>query len=173
MIRIYGGSDDLVEIEGLDLVEESDDDDDRDDDGPVAGLTRAAARPDEIPCYDSTVEIAIGGEKGGVVVTMDYGEPGVWSAQIRQIAEDVPVPWPVRIGPPGGARHKTWGYSVCVEIDAPDNIPVKVAIEKRGELVDLRERVGRLSASNKELEKRNEELEQLERSVKRALGGAR
>lgn len=99
MIHIYGASDDLVEIEGH-------------PDG------------DEIGCYDQDVLIKIDdGQGGGVAVRMSY-QPrmaplgdgvaaGCWSAEIAQIDEDHPIPWPLSID--------TFHYSVRVRIDAPSS----------------------------------------------------
>ncbi len=107
MVRIYGASDDLVEIEGH-------------PDG------------DEVGCYEQDVIVVLGDEKGGVLVRMSYsprftGAPGLpdaafgcWSAEVAPIGEDVPMPWPVTITNPieqraGGPR----GYSACVSVDCP------------------------------------------------------
>lgn len=98
MIRIYGASDDLVEIEGH-------------PDG------------DEVGCYDEDVLIQIGDEEtGGVVIRMSYAPRfnaftaafACWSAEIAQIDEDKPIPWPISIS--------TNRYSVEVRIDAPPSV---------------------------------------------------
>lgn len=104
MIRIYGASDDLIEIEGD--VEE--------------GICRVSGKGPSI---------TIGGREGGVVVRMTYGhgDSGVWAAFVRQIDENVPIPWSVTIDvapaphryPPGGC-----GYSTRVSIDCPPETPV-------------------------------------------------
>lgn len=103
MVKIYGASDDLVEIEGH-------------PDG------------DEIGCYDRDVVIMLGTvETGGIAVRMSYAPrfsalgDGVaaacWSAEIAQLDEDRPIPWPVRLG--------TVRYSVAVLIDAPPETPLR------------------------------------------------
>ena len=111
MVRIYGASDDLVEIEGH-----------------VDG--------DEIGCYDRAVYVILGDEdQGGVAVRMSY-EPhfakkdigrevgfGCWSAEIIQLAEDCPIPWPISI------KHGGRGYSVVVEIDCQSNEPMQVVVK--------------------------------------------
>lgn len=70
MLKIYGASDDLVEMEGC--VNE------------------------EIGSYDAATTITIG---GALVVTAQYGKDGgsVWAFTLRQVDEDVPLPWPVRV----------------------------------------------------------------------------
>lgn len=71
-MRIYGASDDLVEIEGVD-------------------------GGDEIGCYEQDVVVTVEepGGPGAVRVTMSYVAGGVWAATISQIDEDAPIPWPV------------------------------------------------------------------------------
>ena len=86
MIRMYGHSDDIVYIDG------------------DAQHEIGAGVPVSITSKDP--------EEGGVVVRLDYVNPGVWEARIRQLAEDLPIPWPVRVS----NRHE---YSVLVEIDCP------------------------------------------------------
>ncbi len=109
MIKIYGTSDDLVEIEGH-----------------PAG--------DEVNCYEKDVLITIGNAGGGLLIRMSYaprfsGAPGVaegafgcWSAEIAQVTEDTPILWPVTI-----TREK---YSVCVNVDAPPETPLVFAAVK-------------------------------------------
>lgn len=74
MIRIYGASDDLIEIEG-DVDEEI-----YADDGDRAVLL-------------------IGELQAGLVVTVRYAanDEGVWQVAAEPVAEDVPCPWPVRL----------------------------------------------------------------------------
>ena len=117
MIRIYGASDDLVEIEG---------------------------HPDgeEVGCYDKDVVVIIGTMTAGLVVRMSYdgatvpesaglGEVGFgcWSARVVQVAEDAPVPWPVTITTAGSSSGAV-GYSVCVNIDAPAGTPLVCKVVK-------------------------------------------
>jgi hypothetical protein len=95
MIRIYGSSDDLVEIEG-------------------------GGHDDEIGAYDKPRCIEITNAEGhGVRVVAEYapGSVGVWRMAVEQIDEDVPIPWPIRVV----TEH---GYSVAVVIDCPDDVTV-------------------------------------------------
>jgi hypothetical protein len=104
MIRIYGASDDLVEIEG--------------------------DRSDEIGCYDRKVRVSVGTPEAGVLVTMRYGSTGMgfatWTAEIGQMAEGVEIPWPVSItNAEKSGRPDPRSYSVTVEIGCPPGTPVK------------------------------------------------
>lgn len=100
MIRIYGASDDLVEVEN--------------DARPLR-----PGEPDEIGHFNRPTLLRVtpidGAERGGLLVRMRYASfPGaVWSAELAQIDEDEPIPWPVTV------RHgkPSRGYSVVVEID--------------------------------------------------------
>lgn len=90
MIRIYGASDDLVEIEG-DIRE-------------------------ELGSYDRETVILIGREDAGVVVRVEYGHgnrAGVWGVAFEPVDEDVPIPWPVCVEM--GGR----GYSAVAVVDCP------------------------------------------------------
>lgn len=113
MIRIYGASDDLVEIEGHDEA-------------------------DEIDCYDQVVYVILGDTNtGGIAVRMSYAphflsrdigqEVGFacWSAEVVQLAGFCPIPWPVSIV--HTTRHGI-GYSVEVRIDAPPDVPMRVVL---------------------------------------------
>ncbi len=93
-LKIYGASDDLVEIEG-DVHE-------------------------EIGCYETSVELEIGGPDGGIRVIGEYGlgKEAVWRFALEPVAEDVPVPWPVRADL--GGR----GCSLAISIDCPKGTPV-------------------------------------------------
>jgi hypothetical protein len=98
MLKIYGASDDLVEIEGI--VSE------------------------ELGAYDKPRVVTVGDrETGGCVVVAEYAvenRAGVWSMSVSQIDEDVPIPWPVSIA----VEH---GYSVAVVIDCPSGTKVRFA----------------------------------------------
>lgn len=104
MLKIYGASDDLVEIEGH-------------------------AR-EEIDCYDRKVVITIGwaNEESpqsarGVYVIMRYSprylRNGCWTAEISPIDEDADIPWPITVELEPNRR-----YSSLVTIDCPKNIPI-------------------------------------------------
>lgn len=103
MLKIYGASDDLVEIEGH--VE------------------------DEIDCYNTSVVVTVGWKEAapgrdaqGLHVKMTFApkwtETGVWTAELSPLDEDVEIPWPVYVKL--GGR----GYSAEVLIDCPDDVPV-------------------------------------------------
>lgn len=103
-LKIYGASDDLVEIEGH--------------------------FSEEIDCYEKDVlitvgwpEAAAGKNSQGVFVVMRYApswvKSGVWTAEISPFDEDVEIPWTITVGL--GGR----GYSAEVSIDCPDDVPVK------------------------------------------------
>lgn len=71
VIKIYGHSDDCLEIGG-----------DADE---------------EFGAINKRVEILIGDKTAGVVVGGRYGDAGVWEFDVRQVDEGVPVPWPISI----------------------------------------------------------------------------
>ena len=97
MIRIYGASDDLVEIEGD--VE------------------------DEISPGRS---IIIGTAARGMRVVFKYGKGGVWGGFVAQLDEGVPMfPLVVREAEPHGYPDPK-AYSVLFEIDCPKGTPVMV-----------------------------------------------
>jgi hypothetical protein len=73
-IRIYGHSDDCIEIEG-----------DVDD---------------ELGAYDRERCITVGGEGEGIEVRVSYH--GTWRFAVSMIDEDVPCPWSIRIEPKHG-----------------------------------------------------------------------
>jgi len=109
MLKIYGASDDLVEIEG--------------------------PGGDEVGCYDSGVLITIGWTEAqagkdakGLVVRMRYGSPGfgsTWSAEVGQIDEDILIPWNVTV------RVAERPYSALVIVDCPDDTPVTWVVEEK------------------------------------------
>lgn len=110
MIRIYGSSDDIVTVEGVDF-----------NDGP-AGVVAAGAS-DEVGAYDLAIRIAVGDSAGGVAITMTYAfydRAGVWGALIEPWDEDVPIPWRVEVT--NGGR----GYSAEVVVAAPEGTPVRI-----------------------------------------------
>lgn len=102
-LKIYGASDDLVEIEGH--------------------------FTEEVDCYDKNVLITVGwpeasaGEESrGLQILMKYApkwtDSGVWSAELAPLDEDVKIPWPVSV------KLGERGYTVEVIIDCPDDVPV-------------------------------------------------
>lgn len=101
MMRIYGVSDDLVEIEGVD-------------------------GGDEYGAFDRVTRIEIGDrESGGLIVEMEYRENGCWAATAIPLADDVAIPWPVRVVL--GGR----GYSAQIEIDCQRDTPHRVTRYQR------------------------------------------
>ena len=106
MIRIYGCSDDLVEIE-------------------------CPGRSDELSVIGEDAEIMLGWDEPqpgegtrGLVVTVAYDGPGTWTAKLSQIDDGAPIPWPVTVKAFDTVRARV-GYSVVVEIDAPDDVPIR------------------------------------------------
>ena len=105
MIRIYGASDDLVEID--------------------AGL-----KSDEVGAYERPVTVTVTDAAGhGARFIVEYAPEhassgkGVWRIGVEPLEEDVPMPWPITMKL--GGR----GYSAVAEIDA---IPEAVTITHDG-----------------------------------------
>jgi hypothetical protein len=72
MLRIYGASDDLVELEGI--VDE------------------------EIPGDDVTITVGELGFEGGLTVRALYGRINAcWEMAVGLLDEDEPIPWPVTV----------------------------------------------------------------------------
>lgn len=131
-MKIYGGSDDLVEIEGCRVLERS-----IEDAANVGHGVTVAIGGAEIVCCELRVVIEIGareagaGQNGaGIRVVMTYAsethDAAVWSADVSPLDEDVPCPWTVTLG--------TEGYSVVVTIECPAGTPVmwrRIAEERR------------------------------------------
>jgi len=102
MLRIYGASDDLVEIEGI--------------------------VSDELGAYERARTITVGDTSGGVVVRVEYAvanRAGVWSVAFEPIDEDVPIPWPISVKL--NAIRDGRGYSTEASIDCPAGTPVSWA----------------------------------------------
>ena len=124
MITLYGASDDLVEIEGINFPTEEEDED-RDAALVRTGNADGKAR-DELDVYKGAWRFTIGQPEAvegqnshGIIVTMRYGAgPGAtWGATIDPIDEGVPCPWAI--------TSRVAGYSTHVSIDAPDGTPVR------------------------------------------------
>lgn len=98
-MKIYGASDDLVEIEDCNAH-------------------------DEIGCYGGMVRLLVGTPTAGLYVVMQYAggrvPGGVWHATIAQVDEGIAIPWPVNID------VTQRGYSVEVNIDCPKETPVAI-----------------------------------------------
>lgn len=108
MIRIYGASDDLVEVEA--------------DDGTG----------DEIGSYEQETTILVGTIKAGVVVRFTYGPRvgeigagGTWQARIDLVDEDIRFPWKV------GVDTSERGYSPVIVIDCPNGTPWRVLGQRK------------------------------------------
>ncbi|MBW2169834.1 MAG: hypothetical protein JRG69_11360 [Deltaproteobacteria bacterium] len=116
MLVIQGGSDDLIEA-NVEMAENCE----------SCGAAIEAiegvvsAKQDEIGCYEQAVEFTVYEESGSVVVEMEYGDRGVWTAKVGQAEEDTLIPWEVSID--------SVAYSVVVSIDCP--IGTKVKMVKR------------------------------------------
>lgn len=99
-LKFYGASDDLFEIDGT-----------------------SGNEPDEIGCYDRPCVVKVSNDHAGLHVVGIYAPgdgPACWSLGIMQLDEDVPLPdWPMTWSVSGR------GYSVALEIDAPDSAVVE------------------------------------------------
>ena len=123
MIRIYGASDDLVEISGI-----------------IGGNSG----DDHLELNANNAVIILGDKViGGVLIGIRYSDPtlapdrdegaGCWAVQISPLDEGVPIPWPVtirhRVEAHWSARTGTTDrvlYSAVAEIDAPADTPKTV-----------------------------------------------
>ncbi|HZB31251.1 MAG TPA: hypothetical protein VE465_13890 [Streptosporangiaceae bacterium] len=98
-IKIYGASDDLVEVEGCEGADEFN----------VYGTDT----PDSEVMWRGDL-IAPGGTEAMQVHAIRTGE-GCWAVAIGQADESIPLPpWPVRI-----EQHRSIPYSTVLRIDAP------------------------------------------------------
>jgi len=128
MLKIYGSSDDLVELEGVCNMMRTCPKCGRDIDEPSECIVGDGT--DEIDTGSRPCAIIVGDvENGGVVVKMRYEESvtsGCWSAEIAQLGENVPIPWPVQVITMLSSRADGGvPYSVKVTIDAPHKTPVR------------------------------------------------
>jgi hypothetical protein len=103
MLRIYGASDDLVEIEG--------DHNDEFEEGDVIIIGQR--------------EASAGVSAYGVQVRMTYGlakwnTGATWAADIAPMDDGAEMPWPVTVG------LAERGYSALVEVACPKGTPVLV-----------------------------------------------
>ena len=127
MIQIFGYSDDLIEIEGI---------------------TNGNCGDAHLELNGDRATIILGDKTGGVCITMRYSDKtmipgrkeghGCWSAQIVQIDNGVPIPWPITIKHNHKIEYRINDidrmeriqgrvhYSVLVEIDAPADTPKTV-----------------------------------------------
>ncbi len=117
MIRIYGASDDLVEIEGI---------------------TGGNSGDHHLELNADNAAIILGDRMtGGVLIGIRYSDPtlapdreegtGCWAVQISPLDEGVPIPWPItvrhRVAPNYGDEEDSIHYSAVAEIDAPADTP--------------------------------------------------
>jgi hypothetical protein len=112
MLKIYGSSDDNV-YANIELQRKC----------PTCGTeidepsqSVVCDTEDEIGAYGRATVFTIGDSDAGLIVEMRY--EGVWSAKIRQIEEDVLIPWPVSI--------ESEGYTAIVKIDCPNGTLVGI-----------------------------------------------
>jgi hypothetical protein len=95
-MRIYGASDDLIEIE--------------------QGTVKDEIYADR----DDRAVLLVGTERSGLVVTLTYAprrDAAVWQVAVEPVDEGVPIPWPVRV--------EAFGYTACVLSDCPQGTPVR------------------------------------------------
>lgn len=105
-IRIYGASDDLIEVEGCEGADEFN----SYEDGPV--MWRGDLRAPD-----------------GEAVRAHAVFDGCWSIALGQRDEYDPFPtWPITV-----ARHPNMTYSTMVEIDAPDGTVLENVWPKRSD----------------------------------------
>lgn len=101
MIYVYGHSDDCVEVEGHE------------------SMLNEFYGPTALEFGDT--------DFGGVRVEMTYTGPGLWAATIRQLEENVPIPWDIQIRHTWcSARENVPGYSVMVIIDIPNPVAIEM-----------------------------------------------
>lgn len=94
ILKFYGVSDDLFEIEGT-----------------------TGKEPDEINVGGDPVVVEIRAEGTGLLVMGHYCRNGCWAIGIAPIDEDMPLPpWPL--------HWSAKGYSAHLEIHAPDKAKV-------------------------------------------------
>ena len=96
-IRIYGASDDLVEVEWW-----TDD--------------NMKHHEDEVGAYDRPVDIGIGGDDG-IVVTMQHDGKLGWISSVRlgpRFEDNSKMAWPIRV------ELSETGYSLAVVVECPD-----------------------------------------------------
>jgi hypothetical protein len=101
-LAFYGASDDLFEIEGS-----------------------GKGEPDEVGCFNSTATaqiLTLDGDGLHVVAKYAPSEVACWMIGLMQLDEGKPLPdWPM--------RWKAEGYSVRLEIDAPDDAKITMIEE--------------------------------------------
>jgi len=118
-LKIYGASDDLV-CANIGLQKTC----------PCCGAevknpTKAVVvdGEEDIGAYEDVVGFVVGNkEDGGAVIDMFYEPPGVWSARVRQIEEEVPIPWVISIV----TDDKLPGHSVVVLVGCPHGTSVEI-----------------------------------------------
>jgi hypothetical protein len=100
ILKFYGISDDLFEVEG--------------------------AIREEIGCFDNPGVYHLKSAEGEILVVAYYGigNAAAWSVGLCQVDEDVPVPaWPVTY-----SMHER-GYSVLLTMEVPDDTQLVMADE--------------------------------------------
>lgn len=117
-VEIYGASDDLIEIEG----------------GVSEELNRVRSPQATVTFGRRGTDADAGHDDGGVIVKIRYApkwhSDGVWTAEIAQLGDEVPIPWPVsvrhgmRTNYENGRPVQGTGYSVIVRVECPAGTPV-------------------------------------------------
>ena len=110
MLRIYGHSDDLVEIEG-DVNEELN--------------------------TDNAVLLIGREDDGGLVARVSYAHnnrAAVWGVSVEPVDEEVPIPWPVGI-----KLEPEHGYSAVLIVSSPPGTLVR-KLEKSGTWARLQDK---------------------------------
>lgn len=96
-LRIYGASDDLVEVEGH--------------------------FREEYQSFDKPTTLRLSSDDGEMLVTMALGRRGCWDATISMPDEDAPTPWPIRVEFGTDVRYSVTvvvdcGDDVTVEVES-------------------------------------------------------
>lgn len=125
MIKIWGASDDLVDIATSHVVEGTDTRFSGRDDPEVKGW-----RGWELSCYEKSTEIHIvegppDAPDRGCIVHMRYfgavAQKGCWSAEVSQLDEGTPMP-PVSITHADRGAVGRTGYSVLVSVESEGQV---------------------------------------------------
>ena len=103
MLKFYGCSDDLAEV-----------------DGDVSGELS--------PSGDYGVVAKVGTKNGGCYVRLQYNSlenNGCWDVTVGRLDEDIPIPWPIKIEMGNRmAERGSDGYTAMAIIECPPGTPV-------------------------------------------------
>lgn len=93
-MKMYGASDDLIEVEGIPGSDEFE--------------------------ADGGNDLLMGSFVVGGVIRVRAIYDGCWSFSVGQVDEDVPLPeWPISLG-----QHPECDYSALLEIEVPDHTTI-------------------------------------------------